>query len=186
MDFILANHVSFKSGRKGTQPIVSKPSRRSDPFEMTALFRATLGVPTVDLDKALRPRLPEIPQSTWRWITHHSDLMRAMEETHIAVDHLNCTDREFINIVLRKLSDAESKSKNNGRTTTKYTLVESLETYAKHLTACEPLLKFDYVGFFDLSATHLHGFTVAHRPGLQNARIILAVGFCGLFAVDGC
>jgi hypothetical protein len=157
MDFVLANHVSYKPGRPGTQPIVATPRKRSDPFEMAALFRAALGVPTPDLDKAVRPRLPDIANS-WRRITYQSDLMTAMEETQREVSHLKVSDREHVNIVLRKLSDAENKSNKKGRTTTKYTLVELLETCEKHLTAAEPILTFDYIGFIDICAQHLREF----------------------------
>jgi hypothetical protein len=169
MDFILANHVSMKPGRPGTQPIVTKPNKkRADPFEMTALFRAALGVPAVGLDQAVRPRLPDIARS-WRRITYQSELIKAMEETHGEVNHLKDSDREHINIVLRKLSDAENKSNNKGRTITKCTQVELLETYEKHLTAAEPILTFDYIGFIDLCAQHLREFRDYYHPGRRNA-----------------
>lgn len=169
MDFILENHVSFKGGRPGFQPIVAKPSERADTFEMAAIFRAALGVPTVDLNTAVRPRLPAISHLAWRKITHKSDLIDAMGETHRAVDRLDCTDRESINLVLAQLSDAESKGKNNGRKTTKHTLVDFLETYERHLAASKPLLRFDYIGFLDILSSNMHTSSLRHRPGPKNA-----------------
>jgi len=170
MDFIiLENHVSFKGGRPGFQPIVAKPSERADTFEMAAIFRAALGVRTVDLNTTVRPRIPAISHLAWRKITHKSDLIDAMEETHRAVDRLDCTDRESINLVLVQLSDAESKGKNNGRTTTKHNLVDFLETYERHLTASEPLLRFDYIGFLDILSLNMHTSSLRHRPGPKNA-----------------
>jgi len=166
MEFILANHVTFTPGRPGTQPIVPKPSKRADPFQMVASLRTTLGYPPVNLDGATRPRLPLNGKGQrWRKLTHKSDLLHAMSETLYGVHHLQSTDREFINIVLRKLRDSESKGKNKGRsTTTKYTLVELLVTYEKHLTAEEPGLNFDYIGFFDDCCTDLQALSHLYRP----------------------
>jgi hypothetical protein len=165
MEFILANHVTYTPGRPGTQPIVPKPSKRDDPFQMVASLRTTLGYPPVDLDKALRPRLVDDPGHKWRKLTHRSDLLHAMPETSHGVRHLQSTDREFINIVLRKLRDSESKGKNKGRSTaTKYTLVELLVTYEKHLTAEEPGLNFDYIGFFRHCCGDLEALSILYRP----------------------
>jgi hypothetical protein len=169
MDFILANHVSFNTKLKGSKPIVQKLSRRSDPFEMVALFRAGIGVPTVDLDKPVRPRLPELPMASTRGVTYQSDLMKAMRDTEGEVVHLGVSDREHVNLVLRKLSDLENKGKNKGRTTTKYTLVELLETYEKHFAAAEPLLTFDYIGFIDLCSEQSHDLCAHHPIGRTNA-----------------
>jgi hypothetical protein len=83
MDFILANHVTHKRDRRGTQPIVSKPSKSADAFGMAALFRAALGVPTVDLNKAVRPRLPELPNTAWRCITHQSIFGKRWERLNV-------------------------------------------------------------------------------------------------------
>jgi hypothetical protein len=158
MDFVLANHVSFKIGRTGTKSIVSKPSRRVDPFEMVALFRAALGVPAVDLDKAVRPRLPDISTTSSYHVTFQSHLLKAMYDTEAEVLHLEVSDREHVNIMLQKLSDLEKKktSKKKGRTKTKYTLAELVETYDKHFEAVEPILTFDYINFIDLCALHCH------------------------------
>jgi hypothetical protein len=83
MDLILANHVTHKRNRRGTQPIVSKPSKSADAFRMAALFRAALGVPTVDLNKAVRPRLPELPNTAWRCITHQSIFGKRWERLNV-------------------------------------------------------------------------------------------------------
>jgi len=164
MDFILANHAAHKYGRPGNQPIVSKPGKLADAFGMATIFRAALGVPTVDLNKAIRPRLPDYPRTEWRCITHQSDLIRAMEETYRGVDHLHSTDREFINIVLSRLSDAQNKGKKKGRKTIRFTLVELLETYEKHLTANEATLNFDYIRFVDLCAFEIRKLGILHHP----------------------
>jgi hypothetical protein len=165
MDFVLANHVAYKIGRPGYQPIVAKPSKRTDPFEAVALFRAALGVPTVDLNKAVRPRLPNIPSLAWRSITYDSDLIRAIEETNRGVSHLKSSGTEYINIVLRTLCDAENKGKNKGRKTTKYTLVELLETYERHLEANEPVFTFNHIGFLDLCGVELRACSIVYHPG---------------------
>jgi hypothetical protein len=87
-----------------------------------------------------------------------------MGETQRGVDHLNSTDREFINIVLRTLSDAENKGKDKGRKTAKYTLVELLQTYNKHLTANEPILNFSYIDFIDLCAFEIRKLGILYHP----------------------
>jgi hypothetical protein len=164
MDFILANHVAHKYGRTGNQPIVSKLNERADAFGTATLFRAALGVPTVDLNKPTRPRLPDYPNTEWRCITHQSDLIQAMVKVHRGVDHLNSSDREFVNIVLRRLSDAESKGKKKGRKGSSYTLVELLETYGKHLRANEPTLTFDYISFVDVCAYEIRKLGILYHP----------------------
>jgi hypothetical protein len=84
MDFILANHTSHKFRRSGNQPIVTELNKNADAFGMTTRFRAALGVPTVDLNKLTRPRLPAYPPTDWRCITYQSDLIQAMEEVSLA------------------------------------------------------------------------------------------------------
>jgi hypothetical protein len=170
MDFILANHVSFKIGRTGTKSIVSKPSRRIDPFEMVALFRVALGVPTVDLDKAVRPRLPEVASTSSHHVTFQSDLLKAMYDLEGEVLHLEVSDRHQVNLLLSKLSDLEKKRKKKGRTAkTKYTLVELVETYEKHFKAAEPIFTFDYIGFIDLCALHSQQLNASYPIGRSNA-----------------
>jgi hypothetical protein len=164
MDFILTNHVAHKYSRTGTQPIVAEPNKRADAFGMATLFRAALGVPTVDLNKPTRPRLPAYPRTEWRCITFKSELIQAMEEVYRGVVHLKSTDREYINIVLRRLSDAESKGKKKGRKITKYTLVELLETYERHIKANEPALTFDYITFVDVCAREIGNLVILHNP----------------------
>jgi hypothetical protein len=168
MDFLLANHVAIKLGRPGTQPIVSEPSKRNDPFEMAALFRTALGVPTVDLDRAVRPRLPRVSDLNFREIIYLSDLYNAVDEIQRGARLQNHHDRECINIILRRLSDAESKGKQKGRMPRKYSLVELLKTYEKHLKAGEPVLNFDYIDFYDLCGRSLRQIELLCRQILRS------------------
>ena len=94
-----------------------------------------------------------------------------MYDTEGEVLHLDASDREHVNIMLQKLSDLEktSKKKKKGRTTTKYTLAELIETYDKHSEAAEPILAFDYIGFIDLCALQCHDLNSYHRIGRSNA-----------------
>jgi hypothetical protein len=87
-----------------------------------------------------------------------------MVKVHRGVDHLNSSDREFVYIVLRRLSDAESKGKKKGRKGSSYTVVELLETYGKHLRANEPTLNFDYISFVDVCAYEIRKLGILYHP----------------------